>query len=241
MISSRRRLLAAVRGDLRLQLRYGIAQAAAVVTLLWVVLLRALPLAAREFAVPLVVFGDLAIIGFFFIGGMVLFEKSEGTLSALAASPLSPAEYLAAKVVSLTALALASSFTVLAAAAWDLRPGLMAMAASVALLSIASLLVGFITVAPFDSVSRYMVPSVAPLLVLAVPLLARLDVIGGPLLLLPSHGAMVLLSAAFDADPGVEAGALALAVASSAAWIAILWAVAVWAHRRWLVPAGGLG
>ncbi|HUH07405.1 MAG TPA: hypothetical protein VML96_06310 [Egibacteraceae bacterium] len=240
MSPARARVLAAVRLDLRLQVRYGIAQAASVVTLLWIVVLRALPDPARQVAVPLVIFGDLAIIGFFFIGGMVLFERGEGTLSALAISPLSPGEYLAARLFSLTSLALASSLVVLAATAWDLRPGLAATGASVAVLSIISLLVGFVTVAPFDAVSRYMIPSVAPLLLLGAPLLARLDLIGGPLLfLLPSHGAMVFLSAAFDAD--AQPGVLALGAASSAIWVAILWRAAGWAHRRWVVPVAGAG
>jgi fluoroquinolone transport system permease protein len=70
-----------------------------VVAALWVVLLRLLPPTPRAVAAPLVVFGDLAVVGYFFVGGMVLFEKAEGTLSALSVSPLRPGHYLAGRVV----------------------------------------------------------------------------------------------------------------------------------------------
>ncbi|MGB3635622.1 MAG: hypothetical protein WA982_16385, partial [Rubrobacteraceae bacterium] len=77
------RFASTVRLDLLLQKRYGFFYAGAFVTVVWVALLLPLPDSLLDLAVPLIVFTDLAVVGFFFIAGMVLFEKGEETLFAL--------------------------------------------------------------------------------------------------------------------------------------------------------------
>ena len=55
----------------------------------------------RPVAEPYILLGDLAIIGFFFVGGIVFFEKLERTLGAVISTPLRFWEYLAAKLTVL--------------------------------------------------------------------------------------------------------------------------------------------
>lgn len=231
-------LLDVVRGDLRLQRRYGIAQAGLVVAGLWVLLLRVLPPEGREIAAPLVVFGDLAIIGYFFVGALVLFEKAEGTLAALAVSPLRAPGFVAARAVSFTLLALALTLVLVG---FGVGPGagvrLGWLLVGVVLCSVTGVCVGVAVVAPFTSVSRYLLPAVLPLIVLGLPLLAAAGLLPPPAVaLLPTGGAWLAIDAAFG---GPRGGLLVAAVAMNVAWLAGAWTAAVRAHSRWLaVPQG---
>ena len=55
--------------------------------------------------VPALLAVNLQITTFFFVAGLMLLERDEGTLTALAVSPFSPAAYLATRTITLTALA----------------------------------------------------------------------------------------------------------------------------------------
>jgi fluoroquinolone transport system permease protein len=61
--------------DLLLQFRYGFYYAAALTTLVWITLLSALPESVLSLVVPFMIFADLAVVGYYFIAGMVLIEK----------------------------------------------------------------------------------------------------------------------------------------------------------------------
>jgi fluoroquinolone transport system permease protein len=83
----------ALRWDVILQARNGFYWASAFLVLVVGGLLLALPAAARanEAAwVPAVVAVNLQITTFFFVAGLILLERDEGTLAALAVSPFSP-------------------------------------------------------------------------------------------------------------------------------------------------------
>ena len=54
---------------------------------------------------PAILAVNLQITTFFFMAGLMLLERDEGTLTALAVSPLTPGAYLATRTVTLTALA----------------------------------------------------------------------------------------------------------------------------------------
>ena len=98
----------ALRWDVVLQARNGFYWASAFVVLVIGGLLLAVPEAARANGavwVPAIVAVNLQITTFFFMAGLMLLERDEGTLSALAVSPLTPGAYLATRVVTLTALA----------------------------------------------------------------------------------------------------------------------------------------
>lgn len=226
-----RRSLGALRLDLRLQRRYGLAQAGLVVALLWVLLLRLLPAEARGVAAPLVAFGDLAVVGYFFVGAQVLFEKAEATLTALAVSPLRAGEFLLARTASLTLLALGLTAIVVGAGyGLPARPRWLLL--GVVLCSAVGVLAGVAVVAPFASISRYLLPGVLPLAVLGLPLLDAAGWLPAWLVaLLPSGGAWLAVEAAFG---GAVDGRLAAAVAANAAWVAAAAFVAARAYRRWL-------
>lgn len=213
------RFVSTVRLDLLLQLRYGFYYAAGFVTLLWIVLLYSLPEAIGEIAVTFLVFTDLAAVGHVFIAGTVLFEKGEKTLFALLSTPLRFREYLASKLATLTALAIIMSLVVIAAGyGFRFNPALLIL--GVIFTSLISLLVGFIFVAPFDSISEYLIPGQAPTLVLVAPLVHFFGIWKSPIFyLIPTHGSLLLLGGSFGITQ-LSAWQIAYAVLYQLLWVA---------------------
>src|SRR5258705_5397588 len=111
------------------------------------------------------VVGNLLIGTFSFIGGLVLLERGEGTLTAQVVTPLRIGEYLTAKVVTLTALALAETLVVvLVIAGW--RFNALLLIAGAALAAALYCLAGFIAVARYTAINEYLLPSGAYITIL---------------------------------------------------------------------------
>ncbi|MDE6673379.1 MAG: ABC transporter permease [Acetatifactor sp.] len=92
--------------DLRFQAKYGFYFLYAALTVIYVVILFALPPNWREKAAVILIFSDPAAMGLFFMGAIVLLEKSQHTPCAFAVSPVRAMEYIIAKVGSLSAISL---------------------------------------------------------------------------------------------------------------------------------------
>ena len=100
------RLLKLLKGDIRFQLKYGFYLIYAIFTILYCAILLSLPENLKEKAAILLIFTDPAAMGLFFMGAIVLLEKSEKVLSALAVSPVKPLEYVLSKLLSLALISL---------------------------------------------------------------------------------------------------------------------------------------
>lgn len=213
------RLASAVKMDVLVQSRYGFYYAAAFVSIVWIVLLRALPDAALSLAVPLVVFTDLGIIGFYFVAGQIVFEKSERTLSAVIVTPLTLAEYIASKIVTLTLLAWVVSFVV-AVASYGFGFDIALFSLGVVFTSVIILLVGIIGIAPYRSISPFMLPSQFYFAVLFLPIISFIGWVESPLFyLFPTQGALLLLTGAFSSISWWE---IVYSVLYQALWVALL-------------------
>lgn len=232
------RFLSTMRLDLLQQLRYGFYYAAGFVTLLWIALLYSLPEAVEEIAVTFVVFTDLAAVGYVFIAGTVLFEKGEKTLFALLSTPLRFREYLASKIATLTALAIVMSLVVIGASyGFGFDPALLVL--GVFFTSLISLLVGFIFVAPFDSISEYLIPGQLPTLVLVAPLVHFFGIWESPIFyLIPTQGSLLLLGGAFGITQ-LFAWQIVYSVLYQLLWVAGLALLARWVFDRYIVARGG--
>jgi fluoroquinolone transport system permease protein len=82
------RLVSALRLELTLQVRQKFLHAAIFSGHIWLAVLLPMPARLRPIAEPYVLVGDVAIIGFFFVGGTVFFEKQERTIGAIISTPL---------------------------------------------------------------------------------------------------------------------------------------------------------
>lgn len=193
------RLASAVRLELALQVRQKFVYAAIFSGLMWLAVLLPMPPSLRVVAEPYVLIGDVAIIGFFFIGGIVFFEKQERTLGAVISTPLRFWEYLAAKLsVLLTISLLVAVVVVTLAHGFDYH--LLALVVGVVLGTLLMLLVGFITSLPFASVTDWFMAAIFPLAVMLVPPIVFYSGLwpNPALYVVPTLGPLLLLAAAFD-------------------------------------------
>lgn len=102
--------------DIRLQAKYGFYFLYAVLTGVYTIVLFAVPESWKEKTAAILIFSDPASMGLFFMGAIVLLEKSQHMPCAYAVSPVRPMEYMIAKVGSLSAISLVVA-TILARAA----------------------------------------------------------------------------------------------------------------------------
>lgn len=92
--------------DMKFQMKYGFYFLYAVLTVVYLILLSALPESWRGRTAAILIFSDPAAMGLFFMGAIVLLEKSQRVPCALAVSPIRAGEYVAAKLVSLSVVSL---------------------------------------------------------------------------------------------------------------------------------------
>ena len=92
--------------DMRFQAKYGFYFLYAVLTIIYVIVLLAVPESWRENIAAILIFSDPASMGLFFMGAIVLLEKNQHTPCAFAVSPVRAEEYIAAKSGSLSVISL---------------------------------------------------------------------------------------------------------------------------------------
>lgn len=91
--------------DMKFQAKYGFYFLYAVLTAIYIVILFAIPKAWRSDAATILIFSDPAAMGLFFMGAIILLEKSQRVPCAFSVSPIRPMEYIASKVISLCVIA----------------------------------------------------------------------------------------------------------------------------------------
>ena len=107
-----KRLVTTIRCDLTLQFRNGFYAATVFVTAVWALILVQAGSFDMRWLLPPLVVGNLMVGTFSFIGGLVLLERGEGSLTAQVVTPLRISEYLTSKVVTLTLLAVAETLVI---------------------------------------------------------------------------------------------------------------------------------
>ncbi len=106
------KLLALMRGDVRVQFKYGFYLLYLFFSLFYIGLLAAFPQDWRQTAAVLMVFSDPAALGLFFMGALVLFEKSERVLDSLAVAPIAVRDYVLSKLLSVALISTLVALTI---------------------------------------------------------------------------------------------------------------------------------
>lgn len=224
------RLAHTIRWDITLQFRNGFYMVTALVLLMWAALLIPAPAIDAAWLLPPLILGNLIIGSFYFVGAIVLLERAEGSLLARAVTPLRGGEYLAARVASLSLLALLENLGLAALISRGAGFAPLPMAAGIVLGTALFCLTGLITVAPYGSINAYLLPSAAVSGALALPTIAALARWEGlPLYLHPLEPAMLLMQGAFRP---LAAWELAYCLLAGALWCLALGVFALRAVRR---------
>ena len=219
-------------GDARFQARHGFYFLYAIFVLLYVVILGRLPADWRQTGAALFVFTDPAAMGLFFMGAIVLFEKSQRVLESLAVSPVTPEIYVVSKTLSLLVIALASALIIaLSAGAIANVPDFIA---GVALANIIFTLVSLAIAARVKTLNQFMLAVVPAEIVICLPAILYLFGVEFPLMWLhPGVCSIALIMSAPNANP-------MLCVLCLVCWCAVSAFLAVRSVRKMFIRLGGV-
>ena len=217
---------ALLRHDVRLQYRSGVHAAYLFVAVSYIVMVRMLPQDMRALVLAPVLLSEASVVGFFFAGALLHLERSDGVLQALGVTPVTTLQYIAARALTLTGLAVLLALGLgLGSGTTGVRPATLAVAAALTALFLA--VAGLAVASRFDGIDRFVVLGGLVSAGLGLPVLPYLGVLESPLWrVLPTDAALRLLAQGL--------GAQGVAGAGSAAWLLAWCAAAAWLARRWL-------
>ena len=135
-------------------------------TVIYLSLLAAIPASAKEITAIILVFTDPAAMGLFFMGAMVLFEKSQRVESSLGVSPLKISEYIIAKLVPFMVI---GTFVSLIICVFAGIKNILLVLLGVALSSMLFSLCGLFVAAKIKTLNGFMIATVPFEIFLCVP------------------------------------------------------------------------
>jgi len=204
------RIVNALMADVRFQFKQGFYLVYILLTLIYMVILGKLPAEWKSTVIPLVLFSDPSMVGFFFIGALVMLEKVQGVIQYVVVTPLRSLEYLLAKVLSLTILAIAATILItLATYGHNLNWFLLIL--GVVLTSGFFVFYGFIVAVRCTTLNQYFIKMIPYLLLIVLPCFS---LIGFPYAWLfnifPSVAGLKLVYGAFNGIDSISAAAYSL-------------------------------
>ncbi len=150
-----------------------------------------------HFFMPIVVLGGVSLTTVFLVGVLLLLERGEGTLNVVMVSPLRPTEYLASKLITLTALALVES-AIMAGVAYGLGFSFGWLVLAVVMRASMGVAVGVAVGVRYSSITRFLLPAIVASLAFDLPNIWYLELWPSPLFYLwPSMPPLLLAKAAF--------------------------------------------
>jgi len=176
------------------------------------------------------IYTDPAAMGLFFMGAIVLFEKSERVLDSLAVSPVKPLAYVLAKLVSIGIIATLVALVIGLTAGAVQRPLLFIMA--VFLCACLFSAVGLIVACKISSLNQFIMATIPAEIFITVPAVLWLFWFKWELLALHPGVAMLMLCSG--------EGNMVLALISLVCWTALFVAFATKAVEKMLKSVGGV-
>lgn len=105
-----------------------------------------------------------------YVGAMIVFERDEGTLDAVVVSPLRHHEYLTSKVVTLTVLTLIEKIILLLLLDGFDGYNMILFLSGALTISAMMILLGFVMIVRFESITDFLMPMMGVLFILQLPL-----------------------------------------------------------------------
>ncbi len=166
------RTMALFFGDVRFQFKYGFYTIYLFFSVLYICLLYAFPPGWRETAAILMIFSDPAAMGLYFMGAIVLFEKSERVLDSIAISPVKPWEYVLSKLCSIGCISTFVAVAIGFSGNVVLKPFYLVV--GVFLCSCFFSAVGLIIACRISSLNQFIIATIPAELLINIPAIARL-------------------------------------------------------------------
>ena len=213
--------------DIRLVQRYQVIAISILVTVIYMAAFWGLShLGATSKVLILIIFNDPILIGFLFVGVMLLFEQNENTLEALSVSPMKLSHYIWSKTLILTAISWLCCLA-MALAGQGLSFDFWAFSVAVISVTMQFGFIGFMAVAGVKAINVFILRGMIWIILLGLPFLSFFELAPKAwFYLFPTLPTIELLSYSLigvvDGEPLILWYALALV------WTAVLYALA---HR----------
>ncbi|HCK65082.1 MAG TPA: ABC transporter permease [Anaerolineae bacterium] len=231
------RLLSTARWDVSLQYRNGFYFVSAFVAAFFIILLRQFPSVDWSYWWPAIITGNLTINAFYFMAGIVLLEKSEGTLEAQVITPLRPWEILLSKVLTLGLLSLFETLLIIVLVQ-GVNFNWFLLVTSIVFYIAMLALYGFFVVARYDSISEFILPSVVWTLGFSLPLLYYFDIWRNPIMFLhPLQAILILIQSSFASVPTWQ---IVYGISYSILWTGIALYFSLRAFHKFVVVKEGV-
>lgn len=194
-----KRIASSFRWEVALQFRNGFYYAVGFIMAFWVLIYTQLPQLDLRAVLPGALLGNLLVTTFYFMAGLVMLERSEGSLEARVVTPLRGGEYLLVKVLALSLLVLAENLLI-AGLFSGFHMALIPLALGLLFAGAVFCLVGFLAVVRYDSINEFIMPSMLYTVLLLLPLLNFFGVVESPLFSLhPAQAGLILMEGGFRA------------------------------------------
>lgn len=182
--------------ELTLQARQNILSVVAFITLFYSLVFVFFDKLPTKFIIFLIS-TDPTMLGFLFIGVLVLFEKDSKTIEAVVLTPIKKSEYLLAKIISLTGIAIVASTIMIFATQREFN--VLVFVLAVFLSSVHFLLIGFLGVVRIKTFNQYIFTFPFLISPLTFPLLNFAGLTDSLLLyIFPFQACLLLFEAAFE-------------------------------------------
>lgn len=216
-------------GDVRFQWKYGFYLLYALFTAVYLLILSVVPETARRTVATVLIYTDPAAMGLFFMGAIILLEKSQRVDSALAVSPVRAWEYMLSKLLSLALIGIVVG-GILAAAGGI--PRLLPCLAAIVPASFLCSACGLIAAQRSRSLNQFILLAVPFELLLCLPPVLLLFGLDSPWLML--HPGIAAVWLIYGDAPGAVLCFLSLAL-----WCVPALALCKKSVERYLASAGG--
>lgn len=200
------RITGALKTDFKFQMKQGFYIIYFFLTIIYMVILSMIPKEFKNIILPIIVFSDPSVVGFFFIGGIIMLEKLQGIINYIVVTPLSIKEYILSKVFSLSLLAVIAGEAITFVSINSGSVNNIILAIGIFISSVFFILIGIIVVVGCKTLNQYMVKMVPFLMLLIIPCISIIDFKFSYILtVIPSVAGFRIVYGAFNDSNIIEA------------------------------------
>ncbi|KXB06726.1 hypothetical protein AKJ54_01135, partial [candidate division MSBL1 archaeon SCGC-AAA382K21] len=156
--------------DLKMFHEYKIYYLIVLIVLVYTLILRQVPSQLSNTVGTMLIFFEPSLIGFMFLGVLILFERNDGSLNALSVTPASLDSYMWSKVITMTIVALVSGVSI-ATLAFGFSTRYIFITVGVLLTSLVYTFLGFVAVSRYKSIDGYLSIIMLVMLISILPVL----------------------------------------------------------------------
>lgn len=192
-----KRILNGIKFDILSHYRNGIYLIYAMISILYIIAIRMVPNATKDVVSTIILFSDPSLLGFFFIGALILLEKTQKTMENIFVTPLRISEFIISKTIAFSIVTLFFSL-VIVFFSYGFDFNLVFLFFGVLLSSVLFTLLGFGVAVKVKTLNGYL--WIAPLFVAAAffPVLENVGLYKTNFFyLIPGKASLILIEAAF--------------------------------------------